>query len=474
MNFLITTSVTLIIIGFLIFIHELGHFLSARLSGVKVNEFSIGFGKSLLEWSGKETKYKLCLIPLGGYVQLEGEQSNTGPESFRSKPYISKLFILSAGVLMNFLVAIILFSISLAITDYKFVMPKFGDFNFTNVDKIIKAYPVTFFDISPNSSISDYIDDTEVSIISIKGYRFENFEDFQKVFNENLGREVEVETFDFDTFDINKKSLILSKNNDIDASSVYIVSIDQASPVKDLLKIGDQIISVNGVIPTSPEDFNKLIEQNQGNEVELKVLRNKEEVVIKFIPSLQEVINLNNKEVKVYLRVLLAQYEHGFGIGYDSQNNRPTYFIQYKPSVLSGLFMSYDLTRYQFVALFNIFSNARQTGDFTEVSNSFGGVAQVGDQVGQVIELQAFIFLIPLAGLISLALATFNILPFPALDGGQIVVVTIESLIRKPIPDKVLSIINTGGFILLIVFGILVTVKDVVQLGWLDVLGINL
>ncbi|BCX13829.1 MAG: zinc metalloprotease [Candidatus Dojkabacteria bacterium] len=468
MTFFITTTITLLIISFLVFIHEFGHFAAARLTGVKVKEFSIGFGKSIFQFVKGETKYKIGIVPLGGYVQLEGEQSDTGPDSFRSKPYLSKFFILVAGVLMNLLFAVVFFAISLSSSNYRFVVPKFGDFQFSNVEKVIDAYPVTFADISPNSPIAAYWDQDELTIISINNQRFENYQQFKDLFDQNIGKIVQVEAIDLENFEIQNLELVLGDNQSPQVSNVYIVDVDETSPLKNLIYPGDQVISINGIVPNSPDEFNKIIDQNEGKEINLKILRNGQEVEIKFTPILQDKININGEEFKIYLKALLAQYEYGYAVIYDSETNRSAYFIQYKPSILSGVFMVYDLTRYQFVALANIFTTAQQTGDLTEISNSFGGVAQVGDQVGQVVELQAFSFLVPLAGLISLALATFNILPFPALDGGQVVVITIESLIRRPIPDRVLSIINTAGFIVLIIFGILVTIKDVIQLGWIN------
>jgi regulator of sigma E protease len=475
MIFLITAALTVLIIGFLVFIHELGHFVAARLVGVKVKEFSIGFGKSLVQKKRKETIYKIGMIPLGGYVQLEGEDCNIGPGSFRAQPYFSKLFILVAGVLMNFLVAIILFTVSLFSTEYKFVIPKFTDFQFTHTKDVVDAYPVTLADISPNSVLSEYIDAKEITLISINNDRFDNYQEFENAFNENIGKVVDVEILNLDTFEVITKSLMLARAEDSDVIPIFIVNIYETSPVKDLLQEGDQILAINGILPRSIDEFNKIIAENEGKLVSLEVLRNKESVKIEFQPVLQDKIkNSEGQEVRVYLKALLGQYKYGYSVIYDTQSNRSAYFIQYKRDFFSGLFLTYDLSRYQFVALSNILSNAKKTGDFTEVSQSFGGVAQVGDQVSQVVELRAFSFLLPLTALISLALATFNIIPFPALDGGQVMVITVESLIRKPIPDRILSYFNNLGFIILIILGILITVKDFVQLGWFSAIGINL
>ncbi len=101
----------LIAIGFMVFTHELGHFMFAKLLGVGVHVFSIGFGPKILGFKKGETEYKLCTIPLGGYVKLEGDDPKLNPrpdKSFQLKPKWAKAIIIAAGVTMNFIFAILL------------------------------------------------------------------------------------------------------------------------------------------------------------------------------------------------------------------------------------------------------------------------------------------------------------------------------------------------------------------------------
>ena len=97
-NFTINTIKILFLLGFLVIIHEGGHFIIAKLCKVKVNEFSVGFGKKLLQKQWKETKYSLRLIPLGGYVNMEGEDEASDKEGSFSKAKLWKRFaIVFAG-----------------------------------------------------------------------------------------------------------------------------------------------------------------------------------------------------------------------------------------------------------------------------------------------------------------------------------------------------------------------------------------
>ena len=124
MNFIITALKIIFLLGFLIIIHEGGHFLVAKLCKVRVNEFSIGFGPKLWSKQGKETKYELRLIPFGGFVNMEGEEEHSEKEGSFSKASIPKRFaIIVAGALVNILFGILAYIILLMVRYYTVVEP---------------------------------------------------------------------------------------------------------------------------------------------------------------------------------------------------------------------------------------------------------------------------------------------------------------------------------------------------------------
>lgn len=103
---------SIFVFGMLIFFHELGHFIVAKLSDIKVNEFSLGFGPQIIGIKTKETHYSIRLLPFGGYVKMEGEDSETtDPRAFNNKTALTRLGVILAGPLMNFILAISLFAI---------------------------------------------------------------------------------------------------------------------------------------------------------------------------------------------------------------------------------------------------------------------------------------------------------------------------------------------------------------------------
>lgn len=116
MGFLFSIIPTLIVLGVLILIHELGHFIACRLLGVEVEKFSIGFGPEVFHWQGKKTRYAISLLPLGGFVKPAGESLSEmegkapKPGDYLAAPLFSRMIIVSAGVIMNYLLAIFLFT----------------------------------------------------------------------------------------------------------------------------------------------------------------------------------------------------------------------------------------------------------------------------------------------------------------------------------------------------------------------------
>lgn len=123
-SFLINAIKIIFLLGFLIFIHEGGHFIVAKLCKVKVNEFAIGFGKTIWQKQGKETKYAIRMIPLGGFVSMEGEVESSDVEGSFSKASVWKrMAIVVAGATVNILFGIIVYFILMSTVGIQFVDP---------------------------------------------------------------------------------------------------------------------------------------------------------------------------------------------------------------------------------------------------------------------------------------------------------------------------------------------------------------
>ncbi|MBN1687510.1 MAG: RIP metalloprotease RseP [Candidatus Omnitrophica bacterium] len=130
---MLTILPAIIVLGVLIIVHEFGHFIACRLTRVKVDKFSIGFGPEILHWQGKETRYSLSLFPLGGFVKPAGEsieevdESGPKPGDYLAAPLKSRMLIVSAGVVMNYFLALVIF-IVLFMTGIPVIGTKIGGF----------------------------------------------------------------------------------------------------------------------------------------------------------------------------------------------------------------------------------------------------------------------------------------------------------------------------------------------------------
>ena len=123
-NFLINAIKIIFLLGFLVLIHEGGHFLVAKICKVKVNEFAIGFGKILLQKQGKETKYSLRLIPLGGFCSMEGEdEESDAPGSFSKASVWKRMAIVLAGATVNIVFGILVYFLLISTVGIQFMDP---------------------------------------------------------------------------------------------------------------------------------------------------------------------------------------------------------------------------------------------------------------------------------------------------------------------------------------------------------------
>lgn len=108
-NTVVTIIIAILVFSFLIFFHELGHFLTAKWAGIRVNEFSIGMGPALFSFGKKETKYSIRLLPIGGYVSMEGEDEDSQDDrAFNKAPVLKRILVVAAGALMNILLGLII------------------------------------------------------------------------------------------------------------------------------------------------------------------------------------------------------------------------------------------------------------------------------------------------------------------------------------------------------------------------------
>ena len=382
-GFLISVLKIVILLGFLVFIHELGHFLVAKWCKVKVKEFAIGFGPVLFSKQGKETKYQIRAIPLGGFVSMEGEEERSEEEGAFNKVSISKrIAIVSAGGLVNIIFALIVYMGLQTATPNNVT---------TTVDSCTSGYSADSVGIMPGDTIK-----------KINGKSVKKQSDINKIINSSNGEVVTIQIErNGEQLEYKTAPTMLEYNS----TGIYLESENST-------KI--QGFDSNGNV------------QNQGLEIgDFTVKRNNEELSIDITPI---------KQKKYLLGVKLKPADKNFA------NN--TYYA----ALNTGDFA------------FSIVDNIKMLFTGKVNTNDLMGPVGISSVVAKTNGLQEFIYIL---ALISLSLGVTNLLPFPPLDGGKIVLLIIEAIRRKPLDEKYEMGIQMLGFGLMILLSVYVTFNDI-------------
>lgn len=414
-NFIITILKLLLIICAVATVHEFGHFIISKLFKVQVNEFAIGFGPKIIQKKFGTTMYSLRWIPLGGYCAIEGEDGNTESEnSFANIIWYKKIFILVAGVIMNAILAIVIF-LSIA-------------FSYSTANTTITEF-------APNSVLQNAGIEVGDTIYSINGKKVSVLADLSGK-NIKYGENVEIE-FIHDgqrkkvNFDNAVKKIgnigiaFVFDENSNEATNTIDMVAGGGSAVEAGLKSGDKIISINGKETKTSSDVISIIRENANNEIEMTIERKDETFTKKITPKEKEIFDLGINSTQIVKTNL-------------------KYAICNTISEVSNIVGSYvDLFKGK-VGL-----------------NDMSGIVGIGEVVSKTSGVLSFLNLM---AIISLAVGIANIMPFPPLDGGKVVIVLFETITRKKVSERVEGIISYIGFGLLILLTIVVTYKDIVRI----------
>jgi len=349
---------TLLVLGLLICIHEWGHFIACRMTKVKVEKFSIGFGPKVFSWKGQETEYVLAAIPFGGFVKPQGENLEELGEDYKPKKgdylnasLFSRILIVVAGAAMNFVLAWFLFT-AIFMVGKPTLTPVIGEF--------VEGYP---------AQVSE-------------------------------------------------------------------------------LKVGDEILSVNGNAISNWTELTNEIINNETNQILLNVSR-------------------DDREKQVLIKAKVEEGQDVFGetrtlnrIGIQPSGEYVTERFGFVDSIKNGSMLFLNTTAMTYKALWRLV-----TGRLS-LKNLAGPIGIISI-TGKAAEL-GLVYLLQLTALISATLGIFNLLPFPALDGGHLMFLVIEGIRRKPVSLNVQGRATQIGFLLLMVLMVVVMYNDLNNLQVFD------
>lgn len=401
-----------IVLGTLITIHELGHFTVAKLCKVKVNKFSIGFGPTILSKTSGDTEYTLKAIPFGGYVQMEGEEERSESEgAFNKKNVWQRIAIVLAGATVNIVFALIIYFF-IALSNNFYSSTKVSEINngplydagIMAEDNILKVN-------NKNVLTSREIDEIIVNAKS-DDFIFTINRD-----NENIDIPVKIEYAK-----IGYMGIMFADEKNV----LYVVKNSPAEKAKILP--GDIIESVNGVEYLTTEETTEAIRNIKEAPISLMVSRS------------GEIINLTGETTTQTQRYYMVAY------------------YPLKPSFPQNIIYAIDETGYYFTATLNgMMEVLTGKAENVEVMGPIGIATEITKTSG----LSNFFYLM---SAISLSLGIFNLLPVPALDGGRIVILLIESIRRKPMKESIEQGLIIAGFGAIIILALFVTVADVIKI----------
>lgn len=445
----------IITIGILVFIHELGHFLAAKLSKMRTEVFAIGFGKRLFGWNKLNgfsfgdlpkdidlqgyTDYRISLLPLGGYVKISGmvdESFDTKfaneepkPYEFRAKPTLSKLFVITAGVLMNLTLTLVIFS----------------GINFFQGKQVLKTTTIGY--VNDNTLASRAGFQTNDKVISVNNKRIHDWEElYNELLLSKLGNDKNV------LVERNNEKIMITINGKLLSEASHqsesllplgnsrpmITEILKDSPAsKSNIKPNDIVLELDGIKLSTSKQVIEIISNNKNKELPLIILRNEDTIRTSVIPSV---------EGKIGVKI---------GDAYTGEIDFKKYGLF--ESIALGIDDIFQYTALTFSSVKGVFK-----GDI-EFSNAFGGPVKIAQFAAKSADLGIIPFLRFIA-LLSLTLAIINIMPFPVLDGGHFVIILIEGLIKKELPVKLKIAIQNAGFVLLLILMAFILYNDILSL----------
>ncbi|MFI3324589.1 MAG: M50 family metallopeptidase [Clostridia bacterium] len=343
-------GVILAIIGVLlftliIFLHEFGHFFTAKLSGISVHEFALGMGPKIFSFTKGETEYSLRALPIGGFCDIEGENGDSTAEgSFTSKPIWKRMIVIITGAIMNLILGVIFMAIVLLSQD------------------LLATTTIADFTEGSKLEVAGIMVNDE--IIEIDGYKIYSEKDL---------------SYAFATADASGVDFVVKR----DGEKITFDNVELASYTED----GETYVSIDFYV--------------YGEEV-----------------------NLQNLVTKTFAD-------------------------------------SFAIARMVIDSLKGLLTGEFSINDVSGPVGATQAIAQATTAGLQDSFSTAFSNLLFMMALISVNLGIFNLLPFPALDGGRFVFLLIELIFKKPVPQKVEGYVNSIGFMILIGFMLLITFKDV-------------
>ena len=454
MTFILTVLAAIVVLGPLVALHEWGHYIVARLCGVKVLTYSIGFGPKLLSWTSKKTgiNYAVSAVPLGGYVKmLDEREGEVHPKechlAFNTQTAWKKIAIVAAGPVMNLIIAMTLFWV-LLMSPHTILATKIGS-------------------IAPNTPASHSRLQISDEITAIDGKKVESWQDINYALADKMGDTGTIAVTVNHSNGISQVAVPLDKfmksnngksTNPIDALGAIpwqpkITPIvgeiaPNSAAFNQGLKTGDLITVVNGQPITDWLSFSQIVKNNPETLLNIRVMRNGQPVQLQIMPQAKKDVMGNR-----------------FGqIGAGAKPSEVHIPAEYQKTIQYDAFTAVGKSAAQVVDLskMTLRSMGKMITGKIGLENLSGPItiAKVANQSFSI----GWEAVLSFMAIISLSLAVLNLLPIPVLDGGHIVMYAYEAIRGKPLPENFQAVGMNIGLVLLGCFMLLAIGNDISRL----------
>ena len=412
-----TVLVFIVVLGVLIFVHELGHFLVAKASGVSVLKFSLGFGPKVIGKKVGETEYLISALPLGGYVKMLGEGHDEEvseadkEKSFSNKPPLTKMGIVVAGPAFNILFTVLV---------YAFVFMYGMEVLSSVVGYVEKGSPAYHSGIRSGDKLIKIDDENITEWGNIDDYVSKKVGEKISVTIIRDGREMVVEATPEkqDSFNIFQEPIEIGSIGVWPFISTVVGQVSKDSPAEvGGLKSGDKIISIEGIEVGQWSKTVEIIRESAGKELSFTVERKNETINLKITPGEHKETLSTGGEITI----------GRIGISSGEPSNRSIFLKRYNPfaAFIKGLDQTWELTK-----LIGISIKKLVAGEVS--SKNIAGPIGIAQMTGQVAK-QGIISLLSFMAFMSINLGILNLLPIPILDGGHLAFFTVRSDFRKTV-----------------------------------------
>lgn len=434
-----------IVLGIMVLVHEFGHFAVAKLCGVRVETFSIGFGPRLFGWRRGDTDYRLSLLPLGGYVKMSGdtpgELPSGDPGEFNAHPRWQRVLIALAGPVANFLLSFVLL-VFVGLFHHEVDQYLEGP---AVVDYVSQSSQAAKLGLVPGAVITRFAQDENPSWERILVDANLHMNGTVPIAFTHDGQQTEATlhlTYTGNDGEFNLDDLLALGIYPAMQPSLGVLNVTAGDPAARAgLRAGDQVTQIDDLKLHSVYTLLAYLKDRNGAPATVHVVRNGEALTFNVTPQ-----KLDNGQGDV-------QYRIGF------QNENPPVKVIRLP-LGDAIVQSFKDNRDDSTLIIRVLK-----GMFTrQVSvRSLSGPIGIAQQIDIATRL-GFWTLVRLMSTISLNLGIFNLLPIPILDGGMILFLAIESIMRRDLNQEIKERVYQVAFVCLIVFAVFVIFNDITKL----------